>query len=108
MTTGAGSMRAGPLGAATDLDADAVLAVVRDAIVAVYEVDPASITRDTRLVEDLGADSLGLVEIVEIVESRLAQTVPGFRVDDDDLDDLTTVGVAVDYSLQRLAQAAGR
>ena len=87
---------------ATRLDADAVLAVVQDAIVAVYEVDPASVTRETRLVEDLGADSLGLVEIVEIVEARLAAIDPGFRVDDDDLDDLTTVGIAVDYALARL------
>lgn len=85
-----------------DADAEAVLRVVRDAIVAVYEVDPATVTEDTRLVEDLGADSLGLVEIVEIVESGISADHPGFRVDDDDLEELTTVGVVVDYALARL------
>jgi acyl carrier protein len=87
----------------TGPDAELVLAVVRDAVVRVYEVDPATVVPGTRLVEDLGADSLGLVEIVEIVEAELARVHPGFRIEDDDLDDLTSVGVAVDYALARLA-----
>ena len=94
-------------GLSAPTSAASVLAVVRDAIVAVYQVDPSTVTRATRLKEDLGADSLGLVEIVEIVEARLASSAPGFRVDDDDLDDLVTVGVAVDYALARLANAPG-
>jgi len=85
------------------LDADGVLDVVRAAIVAVLEVDPASVTRATALVADLRADSLALVEIVEIVEERLAPLArAGFHLDDEDLDGLTTVGLAVDYALARL------
>lgn len=82
---------------------DEVLAVVRAAIATVLERDPATVTRDTRFTEDLAADSLALVEIVEIVEEELAPRArPGFHIEDEDLDALTTVGEAVDYAVARL------
>jgi acyl carrier protein len=84
------------------LSGDDVLAVVRDAVVTVLEVEPGTVTRETRFVEDLRADSLALVEIVEIVEEQLVARVPAFRIDDADIDDITTVGAAVDYALARL------
>ena len=70
---------------------------VRDAVVLVMEVDPASVTRDTRLVTELRCDSLALVEIAEIVE----ETLPGVTIEDAALDDIDTVGEAVDYLLAR-------
>jgi len=70
---------------------------VRDAVVVVMEVDPASVTRDTRLVSGLKCDSLALVEIAEIVE----ETLPGVTIEDAALDDIDTVGEAVDYLLTR-------
>jgi acyl carrier protein len=73
---------------------DEALAVVRDAIVTVMEVEPGTVTKDTRLVEDLRCDSLALVEIAEIVEETIGN---GFRIDDAALDDIATVGQAVDY-----------
>ena len=74
-----------------------VLEVVRGAVVTVLEVPAATVTRETRFREDLEADSLALVEIVEIVEEALAPRArPGFHLEDDDLDALTTVGDAVD------------
>lgn len=76
---------------------DVVLKVVRDAITEVMEVEPGTITRETRLVEDLRCDSLALVEIAEIVEERLPVTIA-----DADLDDIRTVGEAVDYLVARL------
>ena len=85
------------------LSADEVLAVVQQAVATVLEREPASVTRETRLREDLQADSLALVEIVEIVEESLApQARAGFHIEDEDLDGLTTVGEAVDYALERL------
>ncbi len=82
---------------------DEVLAMLREAIAVVMEIDGATVTRETRLVDDLGADSLALVEIVEILEERLAPVAPaGFRIDDDDLDAIETVGQAVDYAVARL------
>lgn len=80
-----------------------VLAVVQQAVATVLETEPAAVTRKTRFREDLKADSLALVEIVEIVEETLAPIArPGFHIDDEDLDGLTSVGEAVDYAVARL------
>lgn len=85
------------------LSSDEVLAVVQEAVATVLELDPETVTRETSFRLDLGADSLALVEIVEIVEERLApQARPGFHIEDDDLDALVTVGEAVDYAVARL------
>ncbi len=84
-------------------DAAEVLIVVAAAVVTVLECDPSSVSRDTRFREDLRADSLALVEIVEIVEEQLAPRArAGFHIDDEDLDGLGTVGEAVDYAVERL------
>ena len=85
------------------LSADEVFEVVRDAIVTVLEIAPGTVSRDTRIVGDLGADSLALVEIIEIIEERLMPVAAGeFHIEDADLDDITTVGEAVDYAMARL------
>jgi acyl carrier protein len=85
------------------LTAEQVLDVVRQAVATVLELDPAQVSRATRFREDLQADSLALVEIVEIVEETLApQARPGFHIDDEDLDALSSVGDAVDYARARL------
>jgi len=85
------------------LTGEQVLAVVQQAVATVLELDPASVTLDTRFRDDLGADSLALVEIVEIVEETLAPLArPGFHIDDEDLDGLRTVGQAVEYAVERL------
>ena len=81
------------------MTADEVLALVRDAVVTVMEVEPGTVTRDSRIVEDLRCDSLALVEIAEIVEERIGG---GFAIDDAALDDIATVGEAVDYVVARL------
>ena len=86
--------------AAEPLTADRVLALVQQACATVLELDPRSVSRETRFVEDLHADSLALVEIVEIVEEELAPQAPaGFHIEDEELDGLTTVGEAVDLAL---------
>ena len=76
-----------------------MLGLVREAVAIVMEVEPASVTRETRF-DELKADSLALVEIVEIVEERVGRT--GFRFEDADLDHLATIGEAVDYAVARL------
>ena len=83
--------------------AEEVLALVQQACATVLELDPATVTRETRFVEDLHADSLALVEIVEIVEEALAPRAPAdFHIADEDLDGLTTVGEAVDLAVASL------
>ena len=85
------------------MDADSVLAVVQAAVATVLELDPSTVTRATRFREDLEADSLALVEIVEIVEEQLAAKAPGaFHIEDEELDGLRTVGEAVDLAVGKL------
>ena len=80
-----------------------VLQLLQQACATVLEVDPASVTRETRFTEDLRADSLALVEIVEIVEEALAPRArAGYHLEDEELDGLTTVGEAVDLAVSRL------
>jgi acyl carrier protein len=79
-----------------------VFEVIRAAVARVLEIDPATVSLTTSFTADLGADSLALVEVVEIVEERLAGDRPGFRIEDDDLEDLRTVGDAVTYAMARL------
>ena len=76
-----------------------VLDLLRSAVATVLEVDPSGLDRQTRFKDDLRADSLALVEIVEIVEQEL----PGLSIEDQHLDGLLTLGDAVDYALARLA-----
>jgi acyl carrier protein len=80
-----------------------VLAIVVGAVVTVMEVDTSVVTPATSLAGDLGADSLALVEIVDIVEEAVgAAFAPAFHIDDEDLDQIVTVGDAVDYALARV------
>ncbi len=82
---------------------DEVLDLLRAAINTVLEVEPGTVTRSSRLVEDLQADSLAIVEVVEILEEQLAAlTGRALRIDDEALDDLLTVGDAVDQVLAQL------
>ena len=81
---------------------DDVLAAVRRAVADVLEVDPAAVTSASRLREDLRADSLALLEVVEILERRLAAPgEAGPRVDDEELDGLRTAGDLVELVQQR-------
>ena len=44
------------------------------------------------LIDDMGADSLDLVEVVMVLEDEF-----GIEIPDDDAEKMTTVGAAVDY-----------
>ena len=52
--------------------------------------------------DDLGADSIALVEFVFDLESEFSAMVGEFAVDDEDLQSLATVGDAVDYVVAAL------
>jgi acyl carrier protein len=82
---------------------DEVFEIVRAAVARVLEIDPATVTRSTSFAADLHADSLALVEVVELVEGQLRRRGKrSFQIDDDDIEDLQTVGAAADYAVARL------
>lgn len=84
------------------LDRTAVLDLVRNTLGDILEIDPASIAEGASFGDDLGADSLALIELVEALEADLGERSAGFRIDDEDLEDLKTVRDAVDYVLAKL------
>ncbi len=70
----------------------ALLDVVRQAVTTVLAVDHDGLHSGTRLVQDLEADSLALIEIVEVSEERLREEGWPVRVDDEALSHLTVLG----------------
>ena len=91
----------------TPLGPDDVFGLVRERLAAILEIDEGRITLDARFADDLEADSLALIELVEELEEELGERTVGFRVDDEDLADLHTVREAVDYVVARLDAGDG-
>jgi acyl carrier protein len=86
---------------------DEVFRIIRERLAEILEVDETKITLDARFAEDLEADSLALIELVETLEDELSERTVGFSIDDDDLVDLRTVRDAVDYVSARLGATGG-
>jgi len=85
---------------------DEVFAMVRGHLAEILEVDDDTITMDSTFADDLNADSLALIELVEALEEDLGERTVGFTVDDEDLGDLKSVRDAVDYVVARLGATA--
>ena len=81
---------------------DDVVALVRDRLADILEIEPEQIKEGDSFADDLDADSLALIELVEALEEELAERASGFRIDDEDLEDLRTVRDAVDYVVAKL------
>jgi len=83
------------------MEGDVALTALREVAVEVLSVEPDVVTEEARFKEDLDADSLDLVELVMGLEERFDISVP-----EEDLDELTTVGHAVDLVLAKSATSA--
>ncbi|MBK5223850.1 MAG: acyl carrier protein [Acidimicrobiia bacterium] len=76
---------------------DEIFELIRDRLADILEIDPSTINEGQSFADDLDADSLALIELVEALEEELGERTVGFRIDDEDLEDLKTVRDAVDY-----------
>ena len=83
------------------MDRAEVFAVLQSAAAETLSVEPDAVTEEARFKEDLGADSLDLVEFVMALEERLDITVP-----EEDLDGIATVGQALELCQNKLAAKA--
>jgi acyl carrier protein len=75
------------------VDRNIVLGKVCQHLADILEIDVATISESQTFADDLGADSIALIELVDSLE----QDFVGFAFNDDDLVQLLTVSDAVDY-----------
>ena len=87
---------------ARPVDADEVFRIIRERLADILEIEESRITLEASFSEDLSADSLALIELVEAIEQELEDRAEGFRIEDEDLADLRTVRDAVDYVVERV------
>ena len=82
------------------IERSSVAATVARHLGEILEIDPSTVTEDTTFVDDLGADSIALIELVDALEVEFSATLDGFAFDDDELSELKTVRDAVDYVMR--------
>jgi len=73
-------------------DKDAVFDRVRQLILDQLDVEGDEITPDARFIDDLGADSLDIVELIMAIEEEFELEIP-----DEHAERIATVGDAVSY-----------
>jgi acyl carrier protein len=65
---------------------------VREIVVEQLGVKPEQVTAEAKFIEDLGADSLDVVELVMALEEEFGHEIP-----DEEAEKLTTVGDVIKY-----------
>ena len=80
------------------MSVEEIFQTMRDLVAEQFAMDPAEITMETSFEEDLGADSVDLVELVMAMEEEFDMGEAG----EDELTGLKTVGDAVNYVASKL------
>ncbi len=70
---------------------------VKAVIVEKLDVEEAKVTPEARFIEDLGADSLDIVELIMGLEDEF-----GLEISDEEAEKIRTVGDAVEFIKSRL------
>lgn len=86
----------------SQIDRAGVLDVIKDQLADILEIDHSTINEGDSFTEDLHLGSLELIELVEALEEEFGKLNVGFRIEDEDLEDLKSVRDAVDYVIARL------
>jgi acyl carrier protein len=77
------------------MDREELLEQVKAVIVEQLNVDADEVTEEASFVDDLGADSLDLVELVMALEDGFDIKIP-----DEEVEGIKSVGDAVDYIIE--------
>ena len=70
----------------------ALLDDVKEVVIEQFDCDPAEVKEDSKFIEDLGADSLDVVELVMALEEKFDIEIP-----DEDAEKILTVADAINY-----------
>lgn len=74
-----------------------ILARLKEIVIDRLDVEEDQIKPESSFVEDLGADSLDIVELIMGIEEEFDIEIP-----DEDAEKLTSVGEAIDYACNKL------
>ena len=88
------------------MDRKEVVELIRDRLSDILEIEPDQIREGDSFADDLDADSLALIELVEALEEELGERTVGFRIEDEDLQDLKSVRDAVDYVYDKVGDGS--
>ena len=78
-------------------DYSSIFETIRRTLAKQLEISPDSITEDTRIIQDLGADSLDVVELIMTLEEGY-----NIIISNDDASELQTVGQIVAFIEKQL------
>ena len=76
----------------------AILEEVKEIITRYVKIEPEKITLESKLNEDLDADSIDIADVVMDIEEKY-----GFEFSDEDAENITTIGDAVNYITEHQA-----
>ncbi len=69
-----------------------VMDKIKDILIEQLNVDESEIVAEASFIDDLGADSLDIVELIMSMEEEF-----GIEIPEDEVEALSTVGAAVEY-----------
>ncbi|MSO14990.1 MAG: phosphopantetheine-binding protein [Acidimicrobium sp.] len=86
------------------IERNEILTTVCRHLAEILEISGSTISETQSLADDLGADSIALIELVDSLEQEFSDIIPNFQFQDDDLSNLLTVADAVNYIVLALGK----
>ncbi len=76
----------------TEMQSDDVYAKIKEVIAEVFSIDEDGLSMETKIIDDLGAESLDIITLLMEFEDAFDRQIP-----EEDAEKLLTIGDAVNY-----------